>query len=268
MLSFNNLGNFGRIGNQMFQYASLKGIAKNHGYDFCIPPREVFGVFDKNVKNDKANIYDLFSLEDTNNIQITSNKVLKEKVFHFDQDLFDNCDDDVDFLGYYQTEKYFNHIKDEILSDFTFKDEILLDCKSFYNEHFINDKVISLHIRRGDYITNSNHPVQSIDYYENALSNFSNDIPVLIFSDDPKWCENQKLFESDRFFISHGGDPIADLCMMTLCDYHIIANSSYSWWGAWLSQSEKVIAPSEWFGGELKKTKDTKDIYCDNWEII
>ena len=267
MLSLNNIGNLGRLSNQMFQYASLKGIAKKHNYEFCIPPREVFGVFDKNVKRDNICIYDLFNLEEINNVNVTGNPIVRENGFHFNEDLFNKCKDNVDLLGYFQSEKYFKHIEDEIKKDFTFKSDIFEDCKSFFNEHFVEDKVISLHIRRGDYLNNPNHPVQDIEYYEKSLSKFDSDCSVLIFSDDPEWCEGQELFNEDRFFISQGGDPIADLCMMTFCDYHIIANSSYSWWGAWLANSKKTIAPKKWFSGDCVN-HETKDLYCENWIIL
>lgn len=267
MLSFNNIGNLGRLGNQMFQYASLKGIAKNRGFDFCIPPREVFGKFDRNVKNDKFCIYDVFDLEKSNIVQLTGNKVIRETGFNFDKNLFENCDDNVDLLGYFQSEKYFHHISDNIREDFLFKDEIYNECKSFYDDNFSNSKVVSLHVRRGDYLSNPNHPVQELDYYKKSIEIFDEFIPVLIFSDDPSWCEEQYIFKDDRFFISQGGDPISDLCIMTLCNYHIIANSSYSWWGSWLAKSEKTIAPKNWFAGDCA-SHNTKDLYCKQWIIL
>lgn len=267
MLSFNNLGNLGRIANQMFQYASLKGIAKNRGFDFCIPPKEIFGVFDVNVKRDRSCIYDFFDLESKNNISVTSNKVVQEKQFHFNEDLFNNCEDNIDLLGYYQTEKYFKHIEDEIRTDFTFKETIISDCKSFYDEHFIDIEVISLHIRRGDYLVNPNHPVQLIEYYKEALSHFDENFPVIVFSDDHEWCGSQEMFSGDRFFISQGEDAVADLCIMSMCNYHIIANSSYSWWGSWLANSKKTIAPKNWFSGSCINY-NTNDLYCSNWIIL
>jgi hypothetical protein len=267
MLSFNNIGNLGRLANQMFQYAALKGIATHRGYEFCIPPQELFGVFDKNVKNDLTQIYDLFDIKESNSIQVTGNKVVKESGFHFNEDLFNNCEDNVDLLGYFQSEKYFKHIEDEIRKDFTFKSDVILDCRAFFDEYFIDKKVISLHVRRGDYVSNPNHPVQDLSYYEEALKQFEEDAQVLIFSDDPAWCEQQEIFEGERFFVSKGGDPIADLCIMTLCNYHIIANSSYSWWGSWLANSEKTVAPKNWFAGDCAG-HDTKDLYCENWIVI
>ena len=126
--------------------------------------------------------------------------------------------------------------------------------------------MISLHIRRGDYTANPNHPTQDIEYYRQALNQMP-DLPVIVFSDDPEWCNQQEFFSSDRFAISEGNATDADLCLMSLCKYHIIANSSFSWWGAWLANSKKVIAPKVWFGPSLPQ-HDTSDLYCEGWETI
>ena len=138
MLSLNHIGNLGRLANQMFQYASLKGIARNRGYDFCIPPREVFGQKDKMVQLTDLNIYDVFDLESKNNVGLTKTNILAERTHRFDKELFTNCPDDVDLFGYYQTEKYFKHIEDEIREDFTFKDDLLELCKPFMTEDTIS----------------------------------------------------------------------------------------------------------------------------------
>jgi hypothetical protein len=265
MISFNSIGNLGRLANQMFQYASLKGIAMHRGYDFYIPPREVFGQVDGLVRRSDANIYDVFNLHH-NKIGLTENLKYAERMHEFDEEQFNNCPDNVDLFGYYQTEKYFKHIEDEIRKDFTFKELIYNDVKNFFNEYFDDRDVISLHIRRGDYVTNPNHPTQDMEYYEKALSNFENE-PVIIFSDDPSWCKGQELFTSDRFSISENNTTEFDLCLMTMCKYHIIANSSFSWWGAWLAKSKKVVAPSNWFGGSCAN-KSPKDMYCKGWVIL
>jgi tetratricopeptide (TPR) repeat protein len=261
MLSFNNLGNLGRLGNQMFQYASLKGISTNRGFDFCIPPKEGFGQKDPMVSKD-LNLYDIFDLQKINEVGLTQNKILQERTHTFDEELFDNCPDNIDLFGYYQTEKYFKHIEDEIRSDFSFNCKLYDNCKEFINS--LNSQIISLHIRRGDYLTNLNHPTQTLDYYKKALELFPNNIPVLVFSDDWKWCNEQSIFESDRFMISQKSSVDADLCMMAMCNYHIIANSSFSWWGAWLADSQKIIAPKNWFSGNCIH-KDVKDMKFGNW---
>jgi hypothetical protein len=139
-------------------------------------------------------------------------------------------------------------------------------CEDFIKENFVYRDVISLHVRRGDYVSNPNHPVQTSEYYREALSLLP-DLPVIIFSDDPSWCNQQEIFSSDRFAVSEGNTTDADLCLMSLCKYHIIANSSFSWWGAWLAKSEKVIAPQNWFGGDCSKN-NTKDLYLSDWIIL
>ena len=267
MISFNNIGNLGRLANQMFQYASLKGIAKNRGYDFSIPPQQVFGQNDDLVRNSPLNIYTVFENISKNNIQISRNPILQERMHEFDEELFRSCPDNVDLFGYYQSPKYFEHINDEIKNDFKFSDDVEAVCNEMYES--INDgkKVISLHIRRTDYTVNNNHPLQPIEYYQNALTFFDKTDRLIVFSDDPKWCQKQGMFSDDSILISEGNDADIDLCLMTKCDYHIIANSSFSWWGAWLSKSKDVIAPSKWFGPD-KQHLETKDLYCEDWTII
>ena len=97
---------------------------------------------------------------------------------------------------------------------------------------------------------------------------FDSDREVIIFSDDPKWCLNQELFSDDRFSVSEIGDTYIDLCLMTLCSDHIIANSSFSWWGAWLADNTKVIAPSGWFFGSNNEHLNVEDVIPKRWETI
>ena len=167
----------------------------------------------------------------------------------FDKELFENCPDNVDIFGYYQSHKYFDHIEDEIREDFTFDADLVKSCKEFLEYTYVYRDVIALHIRRGDYVSNPNHPSQPILYYQRGLEMLP-DLDVIVFSDDAEWCKQQEIFSSDRFSISEGNTTDADLCLMSMCQYHIIANSSFSWWGAWLAKSKKVIAPKNWFGGD------------------
>ena len=127
-----------------------------------------------------------------------------------------------------------------------------------------DQKVISVHLRRTDYTVNPNHPVQPMSYYEQALKKFDKTDKILVFSDDPAWCKEQELFADDSIMISEGNDADIDLCLMTKCDYHIIANSSFSWWGAWLADSEHVIAPMDWFADSCAG-KSVRDMTFGNW---
>jgi len=262
MISINRLGNLGRLANQMFQYASLKGIARNRGYEYCLPPRKYFGLNDDNVKNSDVIIYDVFpNILKSNRFEFNQANALMERRHDFDEELFMNCPDGVDLLGYFQTEKYFKHIEDEIRKDFSFDQELLETCKGF-----IEDDTISLHIRRGDYVVNPNHPTQTMEYYEKALAKLP-ELPVIVFSDDSDWCKDQELFDDDRFMIAEGNSTDCDLCLMSLCKYHIIANSSFSWWGAWLANSKQVIAPKNWFGGDCAE-KNVGDLPFGNFEFL
>ena len=102
------------------------------------------------------------------------------------------------------------------------------------------------------------------------MSHFDSDREVIIFSDDPEWCLEESAFDNDRFLVSENRNQYLDLCLMSMCSDFIIANSSFSWWGAWLSTNEnkKVIAPSKWFGPPLDQANDTKDLYCEGWELV
>lgn len=257
-LSFNILGNYGHIGNQMFQYASLMGIALSNDVDYVIPPKEVFGT----QYPTRSSIDDCFNI--TCERKITNFKNYFEKSFSFESELMGGIEHDLNLHGYFQSEKYFLKYRKEIKKEFTFKEQILNASLEFASQ-FPN--LISLHIRRTDYVGNSNHPMPSLtEYYQKALKTIDDSIPVLIFSDDPKWCKEQSIFAGDRFLVSEN-DPYTDLCIMTLCTHHIIANSSFSWWGAWLSESKEVFAPKNWFGGQAVNN-NTSDLYCSNWRIL
>lgn len=270
MIYFDHLGYLGQLGNQMFQYASVKGISKNVGYDFCVSNHEQVHV-DYLGNRLRTELFDVFKLEsfDRNNIQMPPSDIqtLSERHFHFDSELFNNCPDNINLFGSFQSEKYFINIRDEILKDYQFHDNI-----KEISDKLIEgiDRPIALHIRRGDYLINSgNHTNLGIDYYEKALSYFDAEREVIIFSDDPSWCIEQEIFEEDRFIVSDSKDPYVDLCLMTMCSDFIIANSSYSWWGAWLSQNEnkKVISPLKWFGPN-NQHHDTKDLFPQTWIVI
>ena len=284
MIGFDHIGTMGRLGNQMFQYAALKGIAAHRGYEYTIPPEN------PKIQIDNYGLIEAFELSDNKKIGWlnTQYDIIAEKHFHFDEDLFNTFPDGSGLYGFFQSEKYFKHIEDEIREDFTFKKEWLEPCEGFRKD--LGDEVIFLHVRRGDpnladkrgfkwaYTQcSSQHPPQPLEYYEKALKEFDDDMPVVVFSDSIDWVKEQDLFKPDRFMISEQTDkfsdgalvPYIDLCLMTLCDHAIIANSSMSWGGAWLIQNEykKVVAPKMWFGPAYAD-KDTKDLYPKNCIVI
>lgn len=278
---YGRLGSNGRLGNQMFQYAGFRGVASNRGFDWVIPSEDSesscnYGLFD---------CFDMGSVSESNKGLPPSNyETVRTENFNFDEKFFNNCPDKVNVDSYFQTEKYFKHIEDEIRKDFTFKKEILESCEEVITS--IGDAIF-LHVRRGDYVaTPDHHPTLSSDYYIQALEQFDEDIPVLVFSDDLNWCREQEFLKPDRFLLSENhikysnriklGDgsiqqsliPYWDLCLMTLCKGAIIANSSMSWWGAWLqNNSGKVIAPNKWFGRAYSHY-EMGDLIPESWEKI
>tara|TARA_B100000575_G_C23042878_1_gene600270 strand:+ start:45 stop:902 length:858 start_codon:yes stop_codon:yes gene_type:complete len=282
MLTFNKLGKSGRLGNQMFQYAALRGIAANRGFDWGIPPKGTSGVDEYGCENNYC-MFETFKMtgatEEHQHISENSQWAIW-KEFHFNEELFNKCPDNVNLDGYFQTEKYFKNIDKEIREDFQFQDEIYHPCKDMIDS-LGDGRKIFLHIRRGDpklpwaYVNlEAAHPVCTWDYYDKALKEFPDDIPVVVFSDVIDWCKEQEFFKPDRFIMSETTDefadgqrvPWTDLCLMTLCTDAIIANSSFSWWGAWLisNPNKKVIAPKKWFGKQYDHYI-MSDLIPDEW---
>ena len=269
MIGYNTLGTNGRLGNQMFQYAALRGIAANRGFDWAVPPPGTSGVDEYGTENNYC-MFETFKLAyaTKEHHHILDLPWAAWREFHFNEELFNTCPDNVNLDGYFQTEKYFKNIEKEIREDFQFHDEIYQPCKEMIDS--IGDgRKIFLHIRRGDpklrwaYVNIEHaHPVQTWDYYEEALKYFPEDVPVIVFSDVIEWCKEQDFFKGDRFIFSETTDefadgqrvPWTDLCLMSLCTDAIIANSSYSWWGAWLMDNPEkvVVAPKKWFGKQYE----------------
>jgi len=264
MIGHNHIGRNGRFGNQMFQYAATRGIAAARGYDFIIPdgPRTDEEFVDEEQQHKLFMAFDMAGAE---NIGLLEAGYRKEASFRYDQNIIDECPDDVNLYGYFQSEKYFKYIEDEIREDFTFRDEVEENCHNFLDQAVGENDFITLHVRRTDHLIKPTfHPVLPISYYEEALGRMPKDIPVVVLTDDPSWAFGHEFFESDRFFISES-DNIHDMCLMSMSQYNIIANSTFSWWGAWLSGHSNVIAPRLWFGPD---GEDPTDIYIDRWEYL
>ena len=284
MIGFDSIGTIGRLGNQMFQHAALKGIARNRGFQYSIPP------YYPQVQIDNYGLLEAFELTNVDRVDFTHHKqTIQESHFHFDERIFNECPDNSNIFGFFQTDKYFKHVEDEVRQDYTFKKEWLEPCQGFMQQ-FEGQEVAFLHVRRGDpnltdkrgfkwaYVNlQDQHPVQPLEYYEEALKHFPEDMPIIVFSDAIDWCKEQDFFKPDRFMFSEPEDkyddgalvPYVDLCLMSLCSHAIIANSSMSWWGAWLQKNpnKKVIAPKMWFGSAYSHN-NTKDLYCEGWEVI
>ena len=280
MIGYNRLGDNGRFGNQLFQYASLRGIAAKHKYDWCVPPPDTY-------KQANYGLFDCFKMSGAEGHvgYVPQNfKTVDESTFAFDEEQFDSFPDNVNVDGYRQTEKYFKHIENKIRKDFAFLPEIMKPCRKFMKQ-FAGGRVVFLHVRRGDNVGRPDfYPMPRVEYYKRVLDNHFPTEECLVISDDPEWCKNEPFFDQDRFFVSESVDyydhqtlegdgsmkqsaiPYVDLCLMSLCTDAIISNSTLSWWGAWLQKNKdhKVVAPHPWFGSELS-FNDLSDLIPEGW---
>ena len=169
--------------------------------------------------------------------------------------------------GYYQSYKYFNDFDSEIQKLFAPDDIILTKLNNKYPA--LQENTVSLHIRRGDYLTLSDfHHNLSISYYLNAIKQFPAGTKYLVFSDDIDWCKTM-FVGNDYIFIESQSD-IEDLYLMSLCKHNIIANSTFSWWAAWLNcnTTKTVIYPNRWFGPANINNLSTIDMFPEDWICI
>ncbi len=184
-----------------------------------------------------------------------------EQSFSFDSGVY-RIDPDVntELLGYFQSDKYFEEITAEIKEEFSFKKELRESAQPLLPA----DQMVSIHVRRTDYCQKGDyHTNLTRVYYQKALQLFPNHRPV-VFSDDIDWCKKEMTWlTNDPLFMVN--DTCTDLYLMSLCQSHIIANSSFSWWAAWLGGGD-TVAPKKWFG--RNGPQDFKDVYCDGWLLL
>ena len=261
MISYSQLGNNGQLGNQMFQYAALYGAAFIRGKQLCIP-------------SEGHRLREVFKLKSAKSlIENSIVAIYQEPSFEFNPNLW--CiPDGVDLHGYFQSEMYFAHCQDRIREEFEFCDGVKSGADEYLNQikFQFDHPCVSIHVRRGDYLGLSNYhtnlPIQHYRKLAFDIRNSAQDVKVtfLVFSDDMEWCK-ENLGIEDTVYIDSGYDAV-DLQIMTRCNAHIIANSSFSWWGAWLSNCNRqnVFAPASWFGPDGPKNWET--IYAQGWRRV
>ena len=252
----------GGLGNQLFQWA--------YGYQLSFDNEVYFDdSFYANKSNGKGVLdgrrFDLNKILSQN--APLCNEDIKKKFsekpirkigdnFHFNNFKFD---EKYNYLldGHWQSEKYFRKTKEEIYN--------IIKKKSFVGFNFLNS--CSIHVRRGDYLNIPDiHPTQPIDFYKKALDIIQPKGKTFIFSNDINWCKKNFKFKNMIFVEGHSN--IEDLLCMSLCENNIIANSTFSWWGAYLNQNKNkvVIYPSAWFGSAVHHS--TKDLFPCSWVKI
>jgi hypothetical protein len=279
----------GGIGNQMFQYATARRLAHVRGaalkldlgwFENCIAdsPRayelhlfrikeliasveEIRGVKNAGEKGAVCGLMRFLGVGD----RCVTNGVVVERHFHFDPEVL-RLPDNVYLDGYWQSEKYFADVADVVRSELTVAIEPD-DKNRQMSEMIRKSEAVSLHIRRGDYVSNPVmnrfHGLCSLEYYQKGMEmvfSKTKNAHFFVFSDDPAWAKENVNSDHPLTFIDFNGAERAyeDLRLMSLCKHHVIANSSFSWWGAWLSRnpSKVVVAPAKWFSNPNINTDD------------
>lgn len=276
----------GGLGNQMFQYAAGLSLAKKNNSDLFIDntwfnniqPQDTIRQYELDCFSCTQNFIErkeIKIVDQTKRVESILKKLRNPDYFteymetspKFDKK-FCKLRGNVYLVGYFQSEKYFIDIRNDLLQEFKFKNR-----PNSNNVQIINSvrktNSVSLHIRRGDYVSNKNaskfHGLQGLNYYKKAIKIIDSKIKdpkYFVFSDDIKWCKKNLQIENAIFVSNKNGSD--DLRIMINCKHNIIANSSFSWWGAWLGENydKVVIAPKAWF---KSKHADSSDIIPSRW---
>tara|TARA_R110000764_G_scaffold20248_5_gene52121 strand:- start:2505 stop:3311 length:807 start_codon:yes stop_codon:yes gene_type:complete len=265
MITSTRIGRYGNTANAMFQFAAVIGMSKKTGIECAIPNHATY--YEPNYGCINTSMWDGFDISIPElNLDISK---FKEVEFPFEYANI-SIKDFTDMKGYFQTEKYFQYAKQEVKDQFKFKSSIKVDVDDKIENGYYPDPntCTSIHIRLGDYtIKRGYHPAMTQEYYQTA-SKLSGSKNYMIFSDDLDACRRM-LGAGSNIHYAEEVNPFAALYHMSLCSNHIICNSTFGWWGAWLgemdnsSDDKKIIAPLNWFG-DLHEY-DSKDIVPDRW---
>jgi hypothetical protein len=246
--------NKARFGNQLFFVASTIGIALKN--------KTQYG-FASNMGYNGVDYQKIFK----NELPITN---LEPKKIHH-QKKFSYYDikitEDTELEGYFQSEKFFSDYEHEVREQLKFKEEIIEIVKNKYPE--ITEST-SIHIRRGDYLNQTDyHPVLPLNYYETIINDHLEiDKKIFVFSDDESWCRNK--FNSSKFIFPNfiNDNDLLSFVLMSMSKEIVISNSTYSWWAAWLNdqKDKKIFSPhhSMWFGKNYSNL-DNSTIIPENW---
>lgn len=291
----------GGLGNQMFQYAlgrklalehntelkvDLRGYHENSLRKYCLDNLSVCIAGEaskKEISRFADKTYPWYVRRAAGLMRV--NKWLAQKgknsrhysektEFTFDSKVL-SWPDNIYVSGYFQSYKYFEDIRDVLVKEFQPK-KSAEGINANYLKDILEQQSVSLHVRRGDYVSNAatqkHHGGCDLAYYKEAMrrmDKYCHGKPVYyVFSDDLEWVKGNLKFDRLVYFMDQNGadKDYEDLRLMSACQHHIIANSSFSWWGAWLCQrpAQKVIAPKVW----IKANPNTPNMVPDNWERI
>jgi hypothetical protein len=287
---------FGGLGNQLFQYAAGRSLAAHHNISLKLDVRDIasnrvrpYSLSPFKIVEDFASEEEIARIKGTDRSFLSrwcfslaekmkpyySRSVFREPYLKpFDANVF-KTPTAVYLDGYWQSERYFINIQDIIRREFTIKFEPNYENIKLA-ENICSTDSVSIHIRRGDYISKPEtyrvHGTCELDYYARCMEIISKAVSkphFFVFSDDYLWSTNNlKLIDRNVTHITHNiGTDFEDLRLMSMCKHNIIANSSFSWWGAWLNSNPKkvVLAPKRWFN---EATYDTRDLVPASWTKV
>ena len=233
----------------MFQIAATIGVATKNGHDYVFPPWPYAPVLKHPPPRGSVD-----AVEE-----------IEERGFAYREYVLPRTGN-FSLSGFFQSERYFDHCRDLVRHHFEPKEGLL----RLLSEKFDFSRSCSIHVRRGDYLGFQDVlPVLPVAYYQEAVQRLygrkSDRVRFFIFSDEPEWCSG--VFQMKKSVIMQGNSDIIDLCLMSLCEDNIIANSSFSWWAAWLNRNGKkrVLAPRTWFGPYGPRAHD---IVPDSWVVV
>lgn len=279
----------GGLGNQLFQYAAGRSLADRLRIRLALDLRHFsdktkhtgYALDAFNIRAELASPSELVgwpNLATELGLRIPPLRPLLrrwyfEKRFSFDPDLA-KVKGPVCLIGYWQSERYFSEIASDIRADLTLRNGVNRLDREFISLAEAGDSV-AIHVRRGDYASDpsaqSVHGTCSVAYYQDAVAVMRRLRPgchFLVFSDDPNWARLNLPLGNDAVFVAGNSDrPELDLALMRACSHHIIANSTFSWWGAWLAKKpgQVVVAPVPWFES---KHHDSRDLQVLGWNYL
>jgi hypothetical protein len=285
----------GGLGNQLFQYAAARSLAIRHATEVMIDQSVLgakkksltvrgyeLGAFNCSIRPSKSNSFFLSMLaKHTRPVfnLLTPWSAFVESGGQFNEAFF-TAPDNSYLIGFWQSYRYFEGIKEILLQDFAPKNP--LSSESLMVKKIIDDSLpaIAVHVRRGDYISlpsaSNFHGILSLEYYHEGIKMLDNRFPnarYFVFSDDINWCKKNLSLGENTIYVDHNGSINAwqDLVLMGACHHHVIANSSFSWWGAWLGgqnrepSEQMVVYPKNWFKGGVINAEDRFPL---NWQGI
>lgn len=285
----------GGLGNQLFQYAAGRALARRHNTDLILDTSALQRTGNKytrreldvtrfriNSRISKPGEFRRISL--LRRLPAISNWLSQWHLYVEDSLLFNpafnNLPDTTYLSGYWQSFRYFSEIAGDIYADLQPIEELSEQSK-YIEQKIESSESVAIHVRRGDYVSLKSaanmHGALAASYYTETIGHICNALVkphFFVFSDDPDWCKaNLQLPSESTVYISHNIGPAAwqDLRLMSRCRHNIIANSSFSWWGAWLAdqlhgtKNRFVFAPHRWFIGQ---THETKDRFPNHWKVI